>query len=74
MDAVTLRHFQTPASMSKTSHTGTGMFGSNRDHVWSDHVDFIGLASFLRRVHPIKTAQSVAADTGLPVFEGQPEA
>ena len=42
------------------------MFGSIRDHVWSNRIDFDGLAAFLRRRHPSKTAVRVAADTGLP--------
>ena len=42
------------------------MFGFKRDHVWSNRIDFEGLAAFLRRQHPTKTAQCVAALTGLP--------
>ena len=42
------------------------MFGLKAGHVWSNRIDFRGLAVFLRRLYPSKTAARVAADTGLP--------
>lgn len=41
------------------------MFGSFKDRVWSNQIDFEGMSAFLRRLYPSKTAQCVADDTGL---------
>lgn len=62
-----LNHIQplVPSTPSICS-VGGGMSGSLKDHVWSNHIDFEGMARFLRRLYPAKTALSVAADTGLP--------
>lgn len=38
----------------------------SRGHFWSSRIDFDGLADFLRRRHPAKTAACVASETGLP--------
>ena len=58
--------FGSSVAMSSSSPIGTVMFGASQDHVWSNRIDFVGLASFLRRIHPSKTPMHVSADTGLP--------
>jgi hypothetical protein len=60
-------------AMAQSSLKGASMFGPScnrfnpiRDRFWSNRIDFVGLADFLRRRHPVKTAASVASETGLP--------
>ena len=43
----------------------SGKISPKPDHFWSRHIDFDGLAQFLRRLHPVKTALCVEAETGL---------
>jgi hypothetical protein len=58
--------FGLSVAVTGSSRMGGVMFGSSKDHFWSNRIDFDGLASFLRRLYPSKTAACVAADTGLP--------
>ena len=67
MDAVTLRHFQTPAPSTPSSCVGgSPLSGNIKARFRANCIDFSGLANFLRREHPIKTADGVEGQTGIP--------
>ena len=63
-----------PAPTFTTSQEASGMSGTIADQirssagkVWFDRFDLGGFARFCRERHPAKTAQHVAAETGLPL-------